>query len=766
MISGQLLLLSAVLWLSQAHAPKCTLSILSLLSYPDQNPAFNPRYTDGPDIVPAGYLALEMINNRSDILSNYRVELVEARGGCGGGTLTLSEKAIVQNIFGGGKRVVGIVGPRCYDSAERVGHLIAKDAIALANVHFSSSPTLGTPSIYPYSTSTTPSVMRFVDAYIALIIRNEWENAHVAFLFEDDKPSHFILEYLTERLNVSGVVYSSIVTDNYIHEALLGLEASSARLVLVDLDSVLTQKLMCVALKRNAIYPKYQWTFLQVKSIFDDITFVYMGIQYSCNGKDFTAALNNSIAFNFSYMPRNGVIMQRGVSGLTYAEYEAKYSEAIRRYNSGIYGTPAKIAKASRLGNPFHDSIWVLALALNSTDAKLKVMNRSLCEYGYRQPDVTKMVQEEILKVRFLGAGGEVNYTYKTKTRSPPGVVNLWMYGDYSKFSSLVKLGCFDDLESLSIVLKNASFIKIIKENRQIRLRFDYFFQSASILALLLTASIHVLNVVHRSQSVVKASSHRLNHAAYVGSYLLIATTMALSTTEANDFTSSAKGILCNLMPWMASIGFALVYGTVLVKLYRLYSLLIVSVRRFKLPSADDTKILSDKNLLFVIVTLTIPAVIVCTVWMIMDPVKVTTTSKLDLSAMQPTMITFGSCLIRSTSKPLLWVGLLTGYTCLLASMVAIAAFLTRSISIQNYKTDNIVILSALLFMLCGIILPIYFFEGTTYTDPEDAHMYLFLMMSFFLIIFIYLCVLLLFIPPVYPLLKKRFLVWTRHLKH
>lgn len=762
MIPGPLLLLVFCTLVSLSRGSRCTLSILSVLPYPDQNPEFSSSYTDGPDIIPAGYLAIEMINNRSDILSDYQLELVEARGGCGMDTLTLSEKAIVQNVFRGEKHVIGIVGPRCYNSAERVGQLIAKDAIALVNVHMCGSPNLGTLSVYPYSTSTTPCIIRFVDAYVALIIHNQWKQAPVAFLFEDEELSYSILTYLTEKLNGSGVAYSSIVTDNYIHGALTGLEASSARLVLVNIDGILAQKLMCLALTRNAIYPKYHWTFLRTKlNEFTDVDFLYMGVRYSCNSKAFSLALNNSIAFNFSYNPRNSAITDRGISGLTYAEYVEKYTKAVQRYNSGMYGTPAKFASINKLGNAFHDSIWVLALALNATDTKLKRVNQSLCEYGYGQPHLTKLIQEEILGVRFLGAGGEVNYKYNGTRRFPPGIVNLWMYQGIGGYGSLIKLGCFDNLGVLSISLRNATFIRIIQQDRQFRLPLDIVFQIGAIIAFLLTASIHVMNVTFRAQSIVKASSHRLNHIAYVGCYLLIATVVTLSVTETYVFSHAIKAVLCNLMHWMGGIGFTLIYGTINVKLYRIYSLLVVSVRRFQLPS-NDNKILSDKNLFLTVIALTIPNIIICIAWSILDPVTIMSIWKINTDTVQPFTVTIESCLTNTSKMPLIWLGLLVGYMCLLSSTVAYSAYLTRSISAQHYKTDNIVILSALLFLSAAIAGPMLVIQHAAYTDPEEAHTLLFITLGLFLIIFVYICVFLLFLPPIFPLLKKRMLRWLK----
>ena len=45
---------------------RCVLNILSILPYPSTMSTVVE--SDGPDIIPAGYLALEMINKRSDIL--------------------------------------------------------------------------------------------------------------------------------------------------------------------------------------------------------------------------------------------------------------------------------------------------------------------------------------------------------------------------------------------------------------------------------------------------------------------------------------------------------------------------------------------------------------------------------------------------------------------------------------------------------------------------------------------------------------------------
>ncbi|KAL5493588.1 hypothetical protein EMCRGX_G014792 [Ephydatia muelleri] len=137
---------------------RCVLNILSILPYPST--ISTVVESDGPDMIPAGYLALEIINNRSDILEDYHLELIDGQAGCGAAVLELSERVLVKEVFYSEKNIVGLVGPRCYDSAERVGLVTAKDGIALVNIHTSSASILGNATLYPYSLGTSPSILR------------------------------------------------------------------------------------------------------------------------------------------------------------------------------------------------------------------------------------------------------------------------------------------------------------------------------------------------------------------------------------------------------------------------------------------------------------------------------------------------------------------------------------------------------------------------------------------------------------------------------
>ena len=263
--------------------PKCTLHILSALPYPKGTPPHSTSYSDGPDIVLAGYLAVEMINNRSDILKDYKLELLEGHDGCGSTTDTPVENLLVQNIFDSGKNIVGVAGPRCYTSAAVAGLITAKDRVALVNIHTSSLVDLGNRNLHPYSFGATPSIERFVEAYVALIKLNKWR--HVGILYQDDAGSYSVFQSLNSKLshmNGYDVSFSSVITESYLPLDLL--QASSARAILISASSNLARMLMCIAYTKGAVFPQYQWTFLyRVPAEFVDIAFKYKGTTYNCS---------------------------------------------------------------------------------------------------------------------------------------------------------------------------------------------------------------------------------------------------------------------------------------------------------------------------------------------------------------------------------------------------------------------------------------------------------------------------------------------------
>ena len=734
--------ITAIVQVWAHNHPKCTLHILSALPYPNGPPPYDTDYSDGPDIVPAEYLAVEMINNRTDILKGYHLKLIEGHDGCGSTKATSMENLLLKNIFYAGKNVVGITGPRCYASAGAAGPITAKNGIALVNVHASSSSDLGNVQLYPYSFGATPSIDRFVDAYVALMKLNTWK--HVGILFQDDSTSYSVLQSLNSKLSqLSGyeVAFSSIITDSYL--PLDDLQASSARAILVIANSNLARMLMCVAYSKGAVFPLYQWTFAhRLPEEFIGTNLVYREKTYHCSQSDLLLALKDSIFINFSCKPNSSDYIKTGISGLTYPQYKQEYAKAVQRYNDGFYGPPVRIANTTLWGNPFHDAVWILALALNATDARLKDNNMTLCDYRFGQPSVTHIIQEEISRLHFMGVGGRI--VYSNFNRFTPGVVTIWQV--ISNISQ--SLAYFDENNMLHVTNSNATFFHPSDEMYQMNLVLPFIFLLISAIALTLTAIFNVFNFAFRHHESVKASSHRLNHMAYAGVYLLSITIIMLTLTEGFKLPLSVKNVICSGVPWVSTIGFTAVYATVTVKLFRICKLLVIAVEKLQKPS--DSKMMRDSILMAVIVALVLPDIVICTVWQCVDPIKITSYTAIQKGIAEPVYIRYESCFVHTSQSLLPWLLSLFIYNGILCCSATLIAFLTRSISDRNFKTGNILLISVLQLVLCGVSFPTLVILNIYTSKHADFILSVYIATCALLSSFIYLCLFLLFLPPLY----------------
>ncbi|KAL5476006.1 hypothetical protein EMCRGX_G025901, partial [Ephydatia muelleri] len=138
-----------------------TLYLLSLLAYPNNNTSLEPSISDGYDIIPGAHLAVSDINNRSDVLTDYRLELLTAADGCNVDWIA----------------VVNLIDYLYYKEASITG----RPEIALLNVHLGSAPELADRTLYPFSYGIRPPTSTDVDAVIALFKYNKWTHAAVLY---------------------------------------------------------------------------------------------------------------------------------------------------------------------------------------------------------------------------------------------------------------------------------------------------------------------------------------------------------------------------------------------------------------------------------------------------------------------------------------------------------------------------------------------------------------------------------------------------------
>ena len=348
---------------TEEHSRKHKLYLLSILSYRDPVPSLNPSFVDGPDLFPATQLAVDHINNRSDVLRDYHIELIEADGGCN--VTSKSWISLVSQLFHNDKQIVGIMGPRCSDSAKVVRAMAGRSEIALISVHQGSSSVLADRATYPYSLTIgiAGSSADEVKALIALIKKAKW--SRVATLYNRkmlvDYSSFQLFERETKSTGIQ-VAFSQHSSDTFIpHQA---LKNSYARVILAFVRPDLAAKLLCVAHHNDLTYPHYQW-FLSNNFTDGAVNFYYTPEDkvYFCSAQDMRMARKALILIwgvNVSNFNTSSETVT--ISGFERGKIRQAYVDRWQMHNGNIT-PPGSIFSAYKV----YDAVWSMALALNGS---------------------------------------------------------------------------------------------------------------------------------------------------------------------------------------------------------------------------------------------------------------------------------------------------------------------------------------------------------------------------------------------------------------
>ena len=106
-------------------------------------------WEEGPAVIPAARLAVKEINNSTDILSGFTLQLMEANSGCS----IVSEAIIsfVRDLYNCKEPVVGIVGPGCSEAALQISSLTSRYEVSLLHI----TPSATSPQLEDAARNTT-----------------------------------------------------------------------------------------------------------------------------------------------------------------------------------------------------------------------------------------------------------------------------------------------------------------------------------------------------------------------------------------------------------------------------------------------------------------------------------------------------------------------------------------------------------------------------------------------------------------------------------
>ena len=727
---------------------RTALYFLVVAPYPDSFP-FSPSWRGGPAVVPAAIVAKDLINSRSDILEDYRIEFIIDDSGC-----NQSSKAVnstFRGLFYSKKDVVGVIGPGCSEAALAIAPLVTDDKISLIQIAPSAtSPVLTDTTLYPNTFRPIVSALGVVETYIEIIRRMNYRQ--VGALYEATRPFQTtVYTRFQEKTLSEGTQLTAFgLFDAYFP---LGEFRSKVRVIFVFASSGFARKLLCLAYHKQMLYPAYQFIFSnrKPKNFLKNVTISLDGNAYKCS-PDVMARTVIGMIFNDFRLTRRDRNDNNTDARISYDEFSEIYTKA-RSCHLKSLGLDDAVSTKHHSG--YFDATWALALSLNNSLLRLEEKGLSLSDYTNQMPEITRIIKEELLNLNFEGMRGRVEFNRKTHDGANVTLIDIYQVFDSGDTNIIVGFYNPDhSIEQQLVLYDNASLIPAEFDQIYIKPHTSLGVIVVISVMILFVAlfTCHIANVVWGNRKSVKATSPNLNHLVFSGCYLsligAIVYTNAFVFIEISENSNILIPVHCSALQWTSTMTFSLVFGTLGAKTWRIH-------RIFNRFTASPMKQLSDKTLIPIALIPLATDVVLNVLWNLIDPWYISVKQGPDLSAEV-------TC---KTDNVITWAIFTAVPKGVLTFIVLYLSIATRRVHRREFRqTKSINILIYSLLILLGILLPLFFILQSTVSLWAVSLRYL--SFCLFDLAYVVLCIALVLLPPLVPPIKAKLKRWRIRLQH
>lgn len=727
------------------------LHILSLLPYPDPR-GQQPSWGEGHTLLITEQMAVDRLNARSDLLPGHNLVLVRSDSGC-----NIKYKAtlsLVNDTLRSEESIVGLVGPGCSTSTSTVASISGRDRIALINIHIAGSLRLADRKRYPYSFGTLDSTEVFVKALLELIRDMEWNR--VSALYDESRLYYYSTAQLLEKKIRAGNEAGSGSKVHYfgsaVYDTHIPLRAikNEYRIIILFVGPDFLSKILCLAaLRYGMVHPVYQ--FLVVSRVADEINpvnFTYESDKVTCEREDIRQIITNVLVIHYQLKPLNE--SKQTDSGLSYTEFNDLYLAQVENF------IPSPIERAQDLtiqpsfwAAAFFDAVWSLGLALNNS-----MEDVNLTAYKFGQQSNSNIIRERLCNLSFEGVSGTIQFDNDTGYAQR----NVDIY-QINATGSMLNIGYYNRLTQ-SLNLTTDDFISGRFETITIVVTAP---KALAPPVLMVTATgfvlvlvLQILTLYYRNVKSVKASSPRVNQLAFVGCYIqvLACVTNVFIDVYTDKISPNTNCALWHLLNIAAAIGTSLIFGTVCVRMWRLYRIFT----HFNAPG----KLLSERVLITMVIVFVVINIAISTAWVAIDPFLPTQPKPVrELEEVKEGTVTTN---IRIISKEIhacsqnyfiVWCLLFIFFNMIFVGGAVVLALLTRKIPYKDFRSKGIMSFAYILTGILGLGFSLYTILLTQFS--YSVIVFRFLVVSIMLNGYVYLSCLLIFLPPLYPLLKRKF---------
>ena len=673
------------------------LYLLNVQPYPDGRPGAG--WDRGFELIPAGRLAIEQINNQSDLLPGYRLELIDIESeACGINVINTGLVNFYRHLVDSNYLVVGVVGLFCSPVTAAISPIANHPGIDYIQVAGSTSPLFQNVANYPRLYHAISSSNIFNRATVRLMDEFSWRR--ISLIYDENIFFTTIADNFATTIDTSPsleLVTRTATSLSLIPESFTNLRAAGARIVYVSLTVPEAVNLLCEAFKGRFHWPGYVY-------IFHGASFgEFAEIESPCGQRELAEALEGVFVLQYRLYAEPG---DRLVSGWTYEEFHDEY---LRRLTEFANASGTQLDN-NDYANVLHDEVWSLALALNRSQGTLEMLNIRLADYGFGQTMVTNAITENLDNISFQGAGGYIKFNSFREAESSVSIFQV-------QGGQPVLVGVFNPNDD-DLILNKSELLSAVPADR-----FEVVYEvlpqwlmviifSICGLAYIMTTVILILFLYWRKKPVIKATSPFLSLVMFVACYLVYTTCVMRTLHRSFVIESNAFTVVCNVQIWCQSTGFNLIFATLFVKILRIYHVF----RVFRKTS----KYWSDQFLFLGVMLICSVGVLILILWTAIDILHLQRSEMYVSNAQPPYYLATTSC---SSTNLGVWLAVSLSFTAVIILLVMFFAIQTRHVKLifKDTKKVNAYIFTTVIVL--AVTLPLwYVFEYTRFKSLIVGH--------------------------------------------
>lgn len=700
--------------------------LLLLVPWPDNRT--HAGWDAGPDLEVGARVAVKQVNANSGILPDHNISLIVAgHEACGLSGADMGLQNLVKHgINANGNGIACVIGLYCSTSTSAISKVAGHTGIDLIQLTASNSPIFNAnrksfphlwhflESASVYATMMTSIMDKFSWTRVAVVSDlNNAFNLGIANAFITN-----IKQSAEKELVYQGFLFET--SDNLIEEAIGNIRNSGVFVIFLTMSSAQAAKFFCTAAQFNMLWPNYVWVVADYL-----VSFILNNRADFCSESELSTALEGSIMTYFSLVPNDRSIVLS--SNVTYQEYTAEYSKELNNVEGTTPSGEYTYAAAA------YDQVWAFSKALHQAIPKLQQNNLSIEHYGFGQPKITSILENELMNLNFRGATGQIQFN---KNREVATAIKIYQVRNKTEH----EIGQFDvrNNGNFNITLTNLPSDKVTPQELLLPLSLFCVLLIASIATLVVVSINFTMMICLRNHSEIKAASPFLSSLIFLGCYMeCISAIVSIVKVAVSGIPILALTVMCNVELCIGFMGLNLILVTMTMRLARIF--------RIFTHFGKTGTFWRDKSLFFVIITICSYVIAVFVLWLILDTLTYENEVIYHTEVYPVYAELKGKC--TSVYYFSIWFLFLYIVVILLMMVLIFFAIQTRSISRKDFKDTKKVVL----FSFAIAILITLFTATWVLLQANKIYEYASATLS---MMFLGICILsqtILFMPRLYP---------------